>query len=53
MEKDIAGVRVIPSSVCFNDTELNTLYSINVTVKNISKSSKSIRYYAPQTKVHH
>lgn len=51
MEKDIAGVRVIPSEIYFNDTELNTIYSINVTVKNISRSSKAIRYYGPQSKV--
>ena len=49
---DVAGVRITPTNVEFKDTEPNVLRRINITVKNVSKISKSIRYYAPQnTKV--
>ncbi len=51
MEGDVAGVRIIPPLVEFKDTEVNTPQQVNITVKNVSKSSKSIRYYGPQSKV--
>lgn len=51
MEGDISGVRISPPVVEFYDTEANTVHQLNVTVKNISKSSKNIRYYGPKTKV--
>ena len=51
MEGDVAGVRIIPPVVEFKDTEVNTVQRMNITVKNVSKTSKSIRYYGPQTKV--
>ena len=51
MANDIAGVRINPANVEFVDTESNDVYRINITVKNVSKSSKNIRYYGPNTKV--
>lgn len=51
MKGDISGVRIVPSSIQFKDTQINTVYSVGITVKNTSTSSKSIRYYAPQSKV--
>ena len=51
MEGDTNGVRIIPRVVEFRDTDVNETYTINITVKNISKASKEIRYYPPQTKV--
>ena len=47
----MSGVRISPSVVEFYDTEPNTVHQLNVTVKNISKGSKSIRFYGPKTKV--
>ncbi|CAH1800026.1 unnamed protein product [Owenia fusiformis] len=49
MEGDIGGVRIVPSVVEFYDTEIDAVHRLNVTVKNISKTSKSIRYYGPNT----
>ena len=51
MDRDVAGIRISPSSVEFFDTVVNTVEQLNVTVKNISKGSKNIRFYAPKTKV--
>lgn len=51
MKGDVSGVRIIPNEITFADTQVNTVYAVNITVKNISTSSKGIPYYAPQTKV--
>ena len=51
MKGDVSGVRITPNKINFLDTQINTVYTVNITVKNISTISKSIRYYAPQTKV--
>lgn len=51
MEGDISGVRITPPSLEFYDTEANTVYQLNITVKNVSKDSKNIRYYGPKSKV--
>lgn len=51
MKGDVSGVRITPNNIAFLDTQINTVYTVNITVKNISSSSKGIRYYAPQTKV--
>ena len=51
MEGDTLGVRISPPQLEFLDTDVNTILELNVTVKNISKSSKSIRFYGPKTKV--
>lgn len=53
MEGDIAGIRIIPPIVEFKDTDANRPKSlqINITVKNISKLSKEIRYYGPMSEV--
>ncbi|XP_053397416.1 cilia- and flagella-associated protein 47-like isoform X4 [Mercenaria mercenaria] len=50
MDKDVAGIRISPASVDFYDTVPDTVEQLNVTVYNISKGSKSIRFYAPKTK---
>ncbi|XP_048239518.1 cilia and flagella-associated protein 47-like isoform X3 [Haliotis rufescens] len=49
MEGDISGVRITPPSLEFYDTEANTVYQLNITVKNVSKDSKHIRYYGPKS----
>ncbi|XP_052808119.1 cilia- and flagella-associated protein 47-like isoform X2 [Mya arenaria] len=49
-DKDVAGIRISPANVAFYDTTPDSIEQLNVTVYNISKSSKSIRYYAPKTK---
>jgi len=51
MDRDVAGIRISPASVTFYDTVPENVEQLNVTVNNISKSSKSIRFYAPKTKV--
>lgn len=51
MKGDVSGVRIEPNNIKFSDTHINEAYSANITVKNISSVSKSIRYYAPQNKV--
>lgn len=51
MEGDKCGVRITPSALEFYDAEVNIVHQLNVTVKNTSKTSKSIRYYGPKTKV--
>lgn len=51
MEGDVSGVRISPPVVEFYDTEPNNVHQLNVTVSNISKTSKSIRFYGPKTKV--
>ena len=51
MEGDVSGVRILPPLIEFKDSTVNKLYKVNITVKNVSKSSKEIRYYGPQTKV--
>ena len=51
MDGDVAGVRIIPPLVEFKDCDINTLREVHITVKNVSKTSKNIRYYGPQTKV--
>ncbi|XP_021363645.1 cilia- and flagella-associated protein 47-like isoform X2 [Mizuhopecten yessoensis] len=50
MEGDKCGVRITPSVLEFYDAEVNTVHQLNVTVKNTSKTSKSIRYYGPKSK---
>ena len=52
MEGDVEGVRIIPPYVEFKDIDAsNETYSVNITVKNVSKTSKEIRYWGPQNKV--
>ncbi|XP_071134806.1 cilia- and flagella-associated protein 47-like isoform X3 [Mytilus edulis] len=50
MEGDTFGVRISPPQLEFFDTDVNTVHELNITVKNISKSSKSIRFYGPKSK---
>lgn len=51
MEGDVSGVRIIPPYVEFRDTEVNSVHRREITVKNVSKVSRAIRYYGPQTEV--
>ena len=51
MDGDVHGVRIIPPIIEFKDTEVDVLHKINITVKNVSKSSKEIRYWHPTIKV--
>ena len=51
MDRDVAGIRISPATVEFSDTIPNTVEQLNITVKNISKESKSVRFYGPKTKV--
>ena len=51
MEGDTLGVRVIPPVVQFIDTEVTVVQRLSVTVKNVSRSSRDIRFYSPQDKV--
>ncbi|KAL4233464.1 hypothetical protein ACF0H5_008145 [Mactra antiquata] len=50
MDRDVAGIRISPASAEFYDTVPDSVEQLNVTVYNISKGSKSIRFYAPKTK---
>ncbi|KAL5010428.1 hypothetical protein ScPMuIL_012733 [Solemya velum] len=50
MEGDMSGVRITPPVLEFYDTEPNITQQLNITVKNISKTSKTIRFYGPKTK---
>ncbi|XP_070567350.1 cilia- and flagella-associated protein 47-like [Ptychodera flava] len=49
MENDIAGVRIDPPVVEFVDAGANVLHSIVITVQNISKSSKVLKFHRPTT----
>ena len=51
MEEDLAGVRIHPNVVEINDAEVNVVHKVNISVKNVSKTSRAIRYYGPQSKV--
>ena len=51
MDRDVSGVRISPPALEFYDIVANTVEQLNITVKNISKGSKSIRFYGPKTKV--
>ena len=51
MDGDVFGVRIVPPLIEYRDTEIGETHKINVTVKNVSKTSKEIRYYGPQTHV--
>lgn len=51
MEGTVAGVRIVPPVVEFFDAETDVLHQMNLTVQNLSKSSKSIRFHGPSTNV--
>ena len=48
---DQLGVRIIPPILEFKNVEGGNRYKIYMTVKNVSKTSREIRYWAPQRKV--
>ena len=45
------GVRIIPPVVQFFNTTPKGLFEVPITVKNVGKGSKSIRYYGPKSEV--
>ncbi|XP_043927775.1 cilia- and flagella-associated protein 47 [Protopterus annectens] len=49
METSVSGVSVSPAFVEFLDVKAGETYRANVTVKNVGKSSKSIRLYGPSS----
>ncbi|XP_035825915.1 cilia- and flagella-associated protein 47 [Aplysia californica] len=51
MEGDVFGVRIIPSVLQFFNTKPKTRFELPITVKNVSKSSKNIRYYGPKSEL--
>ncbi|XP_072178621.1 cilia- and flagella-associated protein 47-like [Diadema setosum] len=50
MDGDIAGVRIIPPVIDFLDAEANTVHCQTVTVQNISRCSRQIKFHGPSTK---
>jgi hypothetical protein len=51
MEGTVAGVRIVPPVVEFFDAETEVLHQMTLTVQNLSKSSRNIRYHGPATTV--
>ncbi|PIK59125.1 hypothetical protein BSL78_03930 [Apostichopus japonicus] len=51
MDGDVVGVRIIPPVIEFYDAETSTIHCQNVTVQNISSSSKQIKFHGPDSKV--
>lgn len=51
MAGDISGVRIIPPVIEFMDAEANVVHAQTVTVQNISKCSKQIKFHGPNTNV--
>ncbi|XP_022089961.1 cilia- and flagella-associated protein 47-like isoform X2 [Acanthaster planci] len=49
MAGDISGVRIIPPVIEFMDAEANAVHVRSVTVQNISKCSKQIKFHGPNT----
>ncbi|BFZ09423.1 hypothetical protein BsWGS_12463 [Bradybaena similaris] len=49
MAGDVFGVRIIPPVLQFFNTVPHTLFKLPITVMNISKTSKNIRYYGPKS----
>lgn len=47
----MVGVRIIPPVIEFYDAETSTIHCQNVTVQNISSSSKQIKFHGPDSKV--
>ena len=51
MEGTVAGVRIVPPVVEFFDAETDVVHQMTLTVQNLSKSSKVIRFHGPASKV--
>lgn len=51
MEGTVAGVRIVPPVVEFFDAEVDVLHQMSLTVQNLSKTLKSIRFHGPSTNV--
>lgn len=47
----MAGVRIVPPVVEFFDAESDVVHQMALTVQNLSKSSKSIRFHGPASNV--
>ncbi|XP_033113331.1 cilia- and flagella-associated protein 47-like isoform X2 [Anneissia japonica] len=50
MDGDVAGVRISPPVIEFFDADSDTVYTVNLTVQNISKFSKQIKFHGPDSK---
>ena len=46
-----AGMRITPSTVEFHDAETNVVHQMTMSVQNLAKTSKRIRFHAPATEV--
>lgn len=51
MEGTVAGVRIVPPVVEFFDAEADVVHQMALTVQNLSKCSRNIRYHSPATSV--
>lgn len=51
MEGTVAGVRVVPPVVEFYDADPDVVHQMSLTVQNLSKCSKSLRFHGPATNV--
>lgn len=51
MEGTVAGVRIVPPLVEFFDAETEVVHQMTLTVQNLSKCSRNIRYHGPATSV--
>ena len=51
MEGTVAGVRIVPPVVEFFDAESDVVHQMTLTVQNLSKCSKSIRFHGPASNV--
>ena len=47
----IAGIKIIPSVIQFNDAISNKTYKQTLTLQNVSGLSKSLRFSGPETEV--
>ena len=47
----MAGVRIIPPVVEFFDAESDVVHQMTLTVQNLSKTSKSLRFHGPASNV--
>lgn len=51
MHKDVSGVRITPPALQFKESSVGKVHQLSISVLNISKTSRSIRYYGPNQKV--
>ena len=51
MEGDTKGVRIVPRVLEFKDAVIGVENRIQVSVKNVSRNIKELRYWPPTSKV--